>query len=68
MTLPLAALRGGAQGNTSFTLTNQAENAVEASSLTVVKNSTTANTFALNAGKFSVGKLTNQGKSDPHRR
>lgn len=46
----------------SFTLTNTAKNAVEASSLTVVKNSTTANTFALNAGKFSVGKLTNQGK------
>ena len=45
----------------SFTLTNTAKNAVEASSLTVVKNSTTANTFALNAGKFSVGKLTNQG-------
>ena len=44
----------------SFTLTNNAENAVEASSLTVVKN-TNASTFELGAGKFSVGKLTNQG-------
>ena len=60
--ITVGSAASGAQGNTSFTLTNQAENAVEASSLTVVKNSTTANTFALNAGKFSVGKLTNQGK------
>ena len=44
----------------SFTLTNTAKNAVEASSLTVVKN-TNASTFELDAGKFSVGKLTNQG-------
>ena len=45
----------------SFTLTNNStENAVEASSLTVVKN-TNASTFTLGAGKFSVGKLTNQG-------
>ena len=44
----------------SFTLTNNAKNAVEASSLTVVKN-TNASTFELDAGKFSVGKLTNQG-------
>ena len=44
----------------SFTLTNNATNAVEASSLTVVKN-TNASTFTLGAGKFSVGKLTNQG-------
>ncbi|MFR4553492.1 MAG: autotransporter domain-containing protein [Sutterella wadsworthensis] len=60
--ITVGSAASGAQGNTSFTLTNQAENAVEASSLTVVKNSTTANTFALNAGKFSVGKLSNQGK------
>ena len=60
--ITVGSAASGAQGNTSFTLTNQAENAVEASSLTVVKNSTTANTFALNAGKFSVGKLTNQGE------
>ena len=45
----------------SFTLKNTAKNAVEASSLTVVKN-TNASTFELDAGKFSVGKLTNQGK------
>ena len=44
----------------SFTLKNTAKNAVEASSLTVVKN-TNASTFELDAGKFSVGKLTNQG-------
>ena len=44
----------------SFTLTNKAKNAVEASSLTVVKN-TGVSTFTLGAGKFSVGKLTNQG-------
>ena len=51
----------GATGATSFTLTNNAENAVEASSLTVVKNSN-VNTFTLANGDFSVGKLTNQGK------
>ena len=44
----------------SFTLTNNAKNAVEASSLTVVKN-TNASTFTLANGDFSVGKLTNQG-------
>ena len=59
--ITVGSAASGATGGTSFTLTNNAENAVEASSLTVVKNST-ANTFALNAGKFSVGKLTNQGK------
>ena len=60
--ITVGSAASGAQGNTSFTLTNQAENAVEASSLTVVKNSTTANTFELGNGDFSVGKLTNQGK------
>ena len=46
----------------SFTLTNNAKNAVEASSLTVVKNTDTGiSSFTLGAGKFSVGKLTNQG-------
>ena len=59
--ITVGSAASGAQGNTSFTLTNQAENAVEASSLTVVKN-TNASTFELDAGKFSVGKLTNQGK------
>lgn len=44
----------------SFTLTNTAKNAVEASSLTVVKN-TNASTFELDAGKFSVGKLHQSG-------
>ncbi|WP_302016477.1 autotransporter domain-containing protein [Sutterella wadsworthensis] len=44
----------------SFTLTNTAKKAVEASSLTVVKNSK-ASSFALAQGDFSVGKLTNQG-------
>ena len=58
--ITVGSAASGAQGNTSFTLTNQAENAVEASSLTVVKN-TNASTFELDAGKFSVGKLTNQG-------
>lgn len=52
--------KSGATGGTTFTLTNNAENAVEASSLTVVKNSA-ANTFTLANGDFSVGKLTNQG-------
>lgn len=52
--------KSGATGGTIFTLTNNAENAVEASSLTVVKNSA-ANTFTLANGDFSVGKLTNQG-------
>ena len=59
--ITVGSAASGAQGNTSFTLTNQAENAVEASSLTVVKN-TGASTFELDAGKFSVGKLTNQGE------
>ena len=53
--------KSGATGGITFTLTNNAENAVEASSLTVVKNST-VNTFTLANGDFSVGKLTNQGK------
>lgn len=44
----------------SFTLTNTAKKTVEASSLTVVKNSK-ASSFALAQGDFSVGKLTNQG-------
>ena len=44
----------------SFTLTNTAKKAVEASSLTVVKNSK-ASSFTLAKGDFSVGKLTNQG-------
>ena len=44
----------------SFTLTNTAKKAVEASSLTVVKNSK-ASSFTLAQGDFSVGKLTNQG-------
>ena len=52
--------KSGATGGITFTLTNNAENAVEASSLTVVKNST-VNTFTLANGDFSVGKLTNQG-------
>ena len=58
--ITVGSAASGAQGNTSFTLTNTAKNAVEASSLTVVKN-TNASTFELDAGKFSVGKLTNQG-------
>ena len=42
----------------SFTLTNTAKKAVEASSLNVVKK---VSTFTLANGDFSVGKLTNQG-------
>ena len=42
----------------SFTLTNTAKKAVEASSLNVVKK---VSTFTLAQGDFSVGKLTNQG-------
>ena len=44
----------------SFTLTNTAKKAVEASSLIVVKNSKLSS-FVLAQGDFSVGKLTNQG-------
>ena len=58
--ITVGSAASGATGGTSFTLTNNAENAVEASSLTVVKN-TNANTFKLDNGDFSVGKLTNQG-------
>ena len=59
--ITVGSAASGATGGTSFTLTNNStENAVEASSLTVVKN-TNASTFTLGAGKFSVGKLTNQG-------
>ncbi|WP_418859786.1 autotransporter domain-containing protein [Sutterella wadsworthensis] len=42
----------------SFTLTNTAKKAVEASSLNVIKK---VSTFTLAQGDFSVGKLTNQG-------
>ena len=60
--ITVGSAASSATGGTFFTLTNNStENAVEASSLTVVKNSKTTNTFALGAGKFSVGKLTNQG-------
>ena len=59
--ITVGSAASGATGGTSFTLTNNAENAVEASSLTVVKNSN-VNTFTLANGDFSVGKLTNQGK------
>ena len=59
--ITVGSAASGATGGTIFTLTNNStENAVEASSLTVVKNST-ANTFTLANGDFSVGKLTNQG-------
>ncbi|WP_337425513.1 autotransporter domain-containing protein [Sutterella wadsworthensis] len=58
--ITVGSAASGATTGASFTLTNNAENAVEASSLTVVKN-TGASTFTLGAGKFSVGKLTNQG-------
>ena len=58
--ITVGSAASGATGGTVFTLTNNAENAVEASSLTVVKNAN-ANTFALANGDFSVGKLTNQG-------
>ena len=58
--ITVGSAASGATTGATFTLTNNAENAVEASSLTVVKN-TGASTFTLGAGKFSVGKLTNQG-------
>ena len=59
--ITVGSAASGATNGASFTLTNNStENAVEASSLTVVKN-TNASTFELDAGKFSVGKLTNQG-------
>lgn len=59
--ITVGSAASGATTGAYFTLTNNAENAVEASSLTVVKN-TGASTFELDAGKFSVGKLTNQGE------
>ena len=58
--ITVGSAASGATTGASFTLTNNAENAVEASSLTVVKN-TNASTFTLANGDFSVGKLTNQG-------
>ena len=58
--ITVGSAASGATTGASFTLTNNAENAVEASSLTVVKN-TNASTFSLANGDFSVGKLTNQG-------
>lgn len=59
--ITVGSAASGATNGASFTLTNNStENAVEASSLTVVKNKN-ASTFKLDAGKFSVGKLTNQG-------
>ena len=59
--ITVGSAASGATNGASFTLTNNStENAVEASSLTVVKN-TNASTFTLADGDFSVGKLTNQG-------
>ena len=58
--ITVGSAASGATTGASFTLTNNAENAVEASSLTVVKN-TKESTFTLANGDFSVGKLTNQG-------
>ena len=59
-TLPLAAQKIRKAAG-SFTLTNTAKKAVEASSLTVVKNSKRQHLRARRQGEFSVGKLTNQG-------
>lgn len=60
--ITVGSAASGATTGATFTLTNNAENAVEASSLTVVKNTDTGvSSFTLGAGKFSVGKLTNQG-------